>query len=491
MAPCPFFSARRAWILGGILALGSAGCGDSPTAESDLEPVEARSIRLAPPSGAISRELLVELSRPSRIVVEYGSEGLERLRVESPDALTVHRIFLPRLRPDRAYDYAVRTSPSPAGSPPLGDGRFQTDPLPDPLAELEFEVEGTAGFPLVFLEVGRPTGPYFPIIVDTGGEVVWYSLHPDRMASGFTLFEDTLFAFNTARGIQIVSPRSQELVAELSRTRGAQRTGIDPFHIHHDVTATPAGTLLFLVLDPTVAGDTVWMGEAIWEWDPHTDALHRRWRSGDVLDPATDRGARSTPDDWLHANGLSIGPRGNVLISFFWLHEVLSIAPGWASVEWRLGGPASSFSGVEPIMEAGQHTPTEVSADHVLMFDNGLDREAGEFSRAVELRLDRSTWRAEVAWEFRPSPDIFAPIVSSVHRLPGGSTFVNFGLVEGFFGGASTGPLAFFEVNPAGEVLWRMELRAGVELVYRATPLESIAGEATVGPEAGAGRGGR
>jgi hypothetical protein len=356
-------------------------------------------------------------------------------------------------------------------------GTFATDPLPDEVGALELAVPGRATFDLLLLEIGRPAGPHLPVIVDTRGEVVWYSLHEGRGSGGFTLLEDSLFTFNTPEGIKVISPRSQEVLRSLSRARGAQRTGIDPFLIHHDVTATPDGTLIFLALDPTVAGDTVWMGEAVWEWHPWTDELHRRWTSDDFLNPETDRGPRSTPDDWLHANSLSIGPRGNVLVSFFWLHEVLSIAPDMASVEWRLGGPASSFQGVETAMEAGQHTPAEVAPDRVLLFDNGLDRAEDQFSRALEIELDRERGVAEVVWEFRPQPDIHAPIVSSVHRLPGGNTVVNFGLAAGLFGGLATGPLAFFEVTPAGDIQWRLEVIEGAELVYRATPLGSVAGE--------------
>jgi hypothetical protein len=202
-----------------------------------------------------------------------------------------------------------------------------------------------------------------------------------------------------------------------------------------------------------------------------------RWRWGDYLYPATHGGPRSRRDDWLHANAISLGPRGNVLVSFYWLHEVLSIAPGWDAVEWRLGGPASTFAGVDDAMEAGQHTPAEVEPDRVLLFDNGLDRQHGLFSRALEVRLDRGARTAEVVWEFRPAPDIHAPIVSSARRLPNGNTLVNFGLAAGLFGGTATGPLAFFEVTPDLRVPWRMEVLEGAELVYRATPLASIAGE--------------
>ena len=62
-------------------------------------------------------------------------------------------------------------------------------------------------------------------------------------------------------------------------------------NIHLDVVATEDNTLVFLVLgDSVTANDTTWVGEEIWEWDPETDALDRRWISSDFMSTLTDRG---------------------------------------------------------------------------------------------------------------------------------------------------------------------------------------------------------
>ena len=99
----------------------------------------------------------------------------------------------------------------------------------------------------------------------------------------------------------------------------ALTAGLDTLlNTHHDVIVTPDNTVLFLAIDTGTVNDTVWEGEAIWEWDPATDVLTKRWTAKDFLTPKTDRGARTVPGDWLHANSLSIGPRGNILVSFVW-----------------------------------------------------------------------------------------------------------------------------------------------------------------------------
>jgi hypothetical protein len=50
---------------------------------------------------------------------------------------------------------------------------------------------------------------------------------------------------------------------------------------------------------------------------------------------------------------------------------------------------------------------------------------------------------AEPGWEYRSSPDFFAPIISGAQRLPSGNTLI------------TDGPAGrFFEVNPAGQTVW-------------------------------------
>lgn len=206
--------------------------------------------------------------------------------------------------------------------------------------------------------------------------------------------------------------------------------------------------------------------------------LERRWETGAFFSPETDRGPLSRPGDWVHANSLSIGPRGNTIVSFFFISEVVSIAPNFQSLEWRLGGAASTFSSTD-FLQVGQHTAAEVDTDRVLVFDNGWPGtrdDGGMYSRALEVRLDREAGTAHIAWEFRPQPDIFAPIISSARRLPNGNTVVNVGTTAGFAGLPATGPSSTFEVTPDGRVIWRMVVD-GSSPIYRATPIGDIAGE--------------
>ena len=482
---------HRLTIAGCLLAI--AACGDSvtepvtdlgpdsvPDPVADSVPEDSRfpnlkTIAVVDSLGPIFRSLDVELEFDGGVQVHYWAEGSPGFEVTHSDVATHHSVLLPRLRAETTYQYEIRAIGAFGVMSPARGGQFQTAALPPDLADFQFEVSGSGTFPLLMLSA-RAGRTSHTVMVDNEGYIVWY--RPDNAGlSGFSRLSNGDFVFNT-RGKLEVMRSGNEVVAALDGLEGASRAGREEFPIHHDVITTPSNTVLFLVQGGSVTvADTTWVGDEIWEWDPASDELTKRWAASDFLSPVTDRGDRSVLDDWLHANSLSIGPRGNILVSFFFLHEVLSINPDYESIEWRLGGPASSFVVADGGMEAGQHTAAEVTSNRVLLFDNGRDRPSEEtFSRALEIELDTDAGTAQIVWEFRPQPDIYAPFVSSAFRLENGNTLVGFGVGEGRTA-TLTGSLSAFEVTPGGSILWQAEVVAGPDLVYRYSPVSDIAGE--------------
>jgi hypothetical protein len=132
-------------------------------------------------------------------------------------------------------------------------------------------------------------------------------------------------------------------------------------------------------------------------------------------------------------------------------------------------------------MDAGQHTAAEVAPNRVLLFDNGLDRPGGElFSRASELRIDPASNTATIVWEYRTSPDTYAPIVGSARRLQNQNTVVTFGVAAGALAQfPDAGPVGVYEVTPGGETPWSVTFE-GINLLYRANPLGTLGGEIEV-----------
>jgi hypothetical protein len=241
---------------------------------------------------------------------------------------------------------------------------------------------------------------------------------------------------------------------------------------HHDVIAGPGNTLLFIAFDDRTVNAALVRGEAIWEWTPESGAAVKRWSAWDHFTLAQTPAPRGR--EWMHGNALSIGPRQNVLMSVHHWNQVISITSDWQRIEWRLGGsnataplsPADQFS--------GQHTAREIAPGRVVLFDNGLNR--GGFSRAIELTLDGSASRA--VWEWRSQPANYASAVGSARRLANGHTVVGFGMSAGLAG--STGPTEVYEVAADGTTRWHLVV--GIQIMYRAEPLESIAGEEPAAP---------
>ena len=298
--------------------------------------------------------------------------------------------------------------------------------------------------------------------IDGAGRPVWYfrtvgsPLGSTRRANGNFVLLDT------ERGLVEVGPDGA-VVREVPQQPRPGR------FIHHDVSATPENTLLFIAEDARLVADTLVTGDAVWEWAPESGAITRIWSAFDHLDPELDRGERSRPDDWVHANSVSVGASGAILVSLHFLDQVVAIDRRGADLLWRLGGVRATITVDDPF--SGQHTAAEVDPGRVLLFDNGFARTAERFSRAVEYSLSAST--ARPAWEWRPERDNWARVISSARRTATGNTIVGFGLTanEGL---GTTGPIEVYEVTPAGRVRWHLVVGGLVRTMYRATPLEEF-----------------
>jgi hypothetical protein len=408
----------------------------------------------------LARTLRVSFRTPTPVDVEYWALDGPRLVVTSRAARD-HAIPLVRLRPDRLYQFQVRETGT--------RGTFRTGPLPSDLAAVTFAATGTPTTPLALVHLFNEDGFKGYVIVDAKGEVVWYwrtrnyPFGAARRANGNFVFMDK------GRGIVDVAPTG--IVMRELPQQDAER------EMHHDLITTPADTVLYLAFDTETFQGARVKGEAIWEWNPDTGDHVKRWRSWDHLTPALDRGPRFG-GEWMHANALAIGPRGNILVSVHYFNQILSLSPDWRSIEWRLGGVRATTAVPTGEEFSGQHTAHEVEHGRVLLFDN--DRDRGKRSRAVEFRLDGAI--ASKVWEWSPARANYAAAVSGVRRLANGNTLVSFGMSAGR--NESSGPTEAYEVTAAGDVVWHLTV-SGTTTMFRVEPVASIAGEA---PRAARGR---
>jgi hypothetical protein len=428
-----------------------AGCGLG----TDAPPPEVISAELTDPAPLV-RTLRLEVARPAPVTVEYWAEDTPRLRVHG-SAATEHSLVLTQLRPGRVYQYQVsRTATA---------GTFVTAPLPDDLARVTYVTTGQQSIPLVMLHLFDPNGFRGYAAIDGVGEVVWYWRTED-FPFGMTRRENGNFVvLDKARGLIEVTPTGQ-VMHELAQDLASRE-------LHHDVIATPQNTLLVVAFDDRLVNGTRVRGDAIWEWTPETGSAVKRWTAWDHFDFAANPPLRSLSSEWLHINALAIGPRQNVVVSAFLWNQVFSISSDWQQIEWRLGGVNATIAVAEAQRFSGQHTAREIAPGRIVLFDNGVDR--GGYSRVVELATEGSV--ARTVWEWRAQPSNFASAVSSARRLGGGGTLVGYGMSAGVAG--STGPIEVYEIAADGTQRYRLVVQNS-QIMFRAEPLESIAGEELV-----------
>jgi hypothetical protein len=387
------------------------------------------------------------------------------LRVQDAVTTDDNVVALPRVRAGETYHYSARTVGADGAVGAPMNGVLTAPALPADLQQLGLAIVGTPTSALTMLEVNGAFKGY--VAVDSSGAIVWY-WRTMNAPQGFTRRPNGNLVLNDP-GNSITELSANGLVVNRLNT-------IDfGLQAHHDIVASPQGTIVFLAKDFRTVNGSAITGDAIYEWSPESGVVGKRWSVFDFYDPAVDWGDVSTPGDWVHANSLAIGPHGNIVLSLNWLNQVVSIAPDWKSIEWKLGGRGSSFAVDSDAVFLGQHNVQLLSETRVLLFDNGRSRLPGsQFTRALEVALDPITHSAHRAWEFRAAPDIFAPFIGSVHRLANGNTVVHFGLLPGQFG--STGPIATYEVEPNGHAV-SVLFTTNAKSVYRGTPLTTITGE--------------
>lgn len=429
------------------------------------------SASVADAGGPIFRSLRLDLAAPAAAEVFYEPvDGGDTFRMRADSVASAHDVLLPRLIADTTYRYVVRTTLDGVESDSLFRGTFTTEPLPADLADIDHTVEGEATFPLVLFNHTVAGGFDGLIAMQTDGRVVWYTSEFGSPTAAMRIpgSHDMVFIARDAGGIVRVSP-SGELVAKMP-------FGDVDGPVHHDITALDATHVALIARDVRTVRDTTVAGESIWVWDTESGATEKVWSAWDFLDWDVDRGQRSEPDDWLHANSLSVGNHGNLILSFHFLNQVISIAPDYQSIEWRLGGVNPTI-GVRPEEQfTGQHCAWELPNGHVLVFNNHYELGA-DGAGPLELEVDGDSARA--VWSYEPTPPIPSQIWSGVYRLDDGNSVVSFPVPPPVQPEGGAPPFTVDEVTPSGERIWRL---TGPDLTatFRGVPWPSIAGEERV-----------
>jgi hypothetical protein len=230
----------------------------------------------------------------------------------------------------------------------------------------------------------------------------------------------------------------------------------------------------FGLTDLEVVGDSV-----IQELDANGNVI-LQWDSWDHLDIADCQatGFPRFPGDYAHVNSISLTQEGDLIASFRGCSQVVKIDRPTGDVIWRFGGSNSDFMIVgDPFLEfCGQHTASQLADGNVLLFDNGSyclgDRENqfGQFSRAVEYRLDAPAGQAHFVSDYSLNGTFqeFTRSQGSVQQLANGHWLIGWG----------RGPdMSLTEVSESGDRVFEMRLvkDGSVAVSYRAFREDALA----------------
>lgn len=249
---------------------------------------------------------------------------------------------------------------------------------------------------------------------------------------------------------------------------------------NHDFIFTEEETRIFISYNSTIRDMTAYglsasevVGDSVIQEVDRSGNVVFQWNSWDYIDVSDcqQTGYPVFPGDYAHLNSISLTKDGDLIASFRGCGQVLLIDRPSGNVKFYLGGSKSDFSIVgDPFSEfCGQHTAWQLDSGNVLMFDNGSfclgDRESrfGQFSRAVEYRLNFDTGQAEFVRDYSLSGSYqdFTRSQGSVQSLPSGNWLIGWG----------NGPnVSVSEVNALGEIVLEMRLSVdgGVAVSYRA-----------------------
>ena len=252
------------------------------------------------------------------------------------------------------------------------------------------------------------------------------------------------------------------------------------FEFHPEVSEMPDGNFLVSVHKPGIST----VEDHVIEIDRASGQIVTVWdlRQSLDYDRTTWTDDRS---DWVHVNAVTYDANDGTVIVSGRTQGVVKLTPDnevvWILAPHRGWGTAGDGTDLEPLLlqpldAAGraitdsavllgdenhpdfqwnwyQHAPVVTPEGHLLLFDNGDNRnytEAERYSRAVEYAIDPDQGTVRQVWDYgeERGPETFAPIVSDVdHGSEAGHVFFSPGAVT--YGGTAHGKVV--ELDGSGE----------------------------------------
>jgi len=412
------------------------------------------------------------------VICTLDSDPDEQHLVESTSASTQHELHVLGLAENSHYNCEVRPACDGASSETF---EIETQGIDehDGWTVTREPVGEMSGVYTLFNDapgcVDNPENRLF--IIDPDGRVRWtydigngYIIDLDHayigdgvmhIGGGWGLFEE-----NAAhRGIM----RQIDMTGNVLLERTEPDFGLG-FNHHSEVLDD--GQIVSLTTSRDTDGNEEWYGVAVEQWDPATAAVTWSWTSQQLFDDGT-FGVPNTHTPY-HANSLTY--RDDVHGSAVWI----SLYHG--QMLWRVDrptgdlthqfGPGGDFTLYDtdgaalPVNQWHYvaHDPDYVD-NRILLYDNGVDRPGGSYSRVVEYEVDLNANTAVLLWSWT-EPGWYSPVIGDADYQDNGNVLVTRGQVWCIALNDNTSALIELD-GQTHEPVWRLDYNTRLNGIFR------------------------
>ena len=324
----------------------------------------------------------------------------------------------------------------------------------------------------IFVAPYTGPGQAGPMILDPGGNVVWFKPLPSHVsATNFgvqryggapvlTWWQGDVSVHGFGLGDDVILSESYRKVAAVKAGNGLQAD-------LHDFQLTPRGTALITAYDPILCDLSSVGGPSysavtdgvVQEVDVATGLVRAQWTSLDhvALQESYERPKASVaePYDYFHVNSINLDPDGSLLISARNTWTIYDVSPPGGRVLWRLGGRASTFREPGSARTAWQHDPRVLPDGAISIFDNGSSPTVHDQSRGIVVDLDPQHGSVSLVSQFTHPVPLVAESQGNLQALASGNWFVGWGQVPDFSEFSPQGTLLFDAHLPAHDQSYR------------------------------------
>ena len=424
------------------------------------------------PNGNTPLAGVVELETDEPVLVQLTlTDGADVRTVSFPDAAQRHYLPVLGLKPGRTTTVDVTLVPGGLAGTVLATTPALPADFPLLVTHVSVPQAMEPGYTLLDqFSRGTDPRPRYAIIVDSAGEVVWYTTEAlsatRQLPNGELLWRTNQMLFR------------MDMLGKLTSIP-LQDPGLG---LHHDLEPTPHGTYLGLSArsvevpdfpssdtDPNAPRQTATVrDEPVVEFLPD-GTVRREWSLLDILHPLRIGydSLRPTTEglDWVHTNAVVYSAEDDsIVVSARHQDAVFKFSRATGQLIWILGPHDNWPAEFQPFLldpvgtpfrwQFHEHAPMWTPYGTLVLFDNGNRRaspfdgttplaDSANFSRGVEFEIDEPAKQVRQLWEYGESaaPRLYSFFISDANWMPAtGNRLIVFGGTS-YVGGVSSASL--------------------------------------------------